>query len=268
MASDCWILRHHLIYLHCLVHLYPTSILKRYSLSVIFRQTDSITNRMKIRAVKPRSSGSMIKARLFNERVGVVGVEGLCHRKHIRGELGLRGDCLLRNGKPKRRNHDQGGGTDFHATKDRDRFESTMPIDHPMVTASQQLHWPLYLSIVESPATFHPLTLSQSDLKVSYTPFLFSELKIQARIVASTVIHNGIFSFAAFYGIRAMNQRHGLVFGWYRASRGWIRRRAKSNLRQFYVHVAEKQSSLPKVVLYRVRCQGESEGILWKRVER
>ena len=60
------------------------------------------------------------------------------------------------------------------------------------------------------PGTIYPLTVSDGDLEVPYTPFLFSGLRLQASIVAPRVMYERMLKFAAFHGIEATLQRYRL----------------------------------------------------------
>ena len=132
-----------------------------------------------------------------------------------------------------------------------------MPIDHLMITTSQQLHWPLHRSIIGRPATIYPLTVSEGDLKVPYTPLLFSGLRTQANIVASTVIHNLLVSFAAFMESRRRVNGMGLsLAGIEQAVGGFEGEQNRIRGNSMYIWPRSKGACL---VLFRVRCQGKSK---------
>ena len=142
------------------------------------------------------------------ERVGIVGVGGL---GHLAIKFAAKWGCELivfSGTESKEEEVISWGATQFHVTKDRDKLEDVTPIDHLMVT--QQLHWPLYLSIMASFGTIYPLTFAEGDLKVPYLPFMTSGLRIQASIVAPRVVCNRMLSFAAFHGIGAAIQKYEL----------------------------------------------------------
>lgn len=144
------------------------------------------------------------------ERVGIVGVGGL---GHLAIKFAAKWGCeviVFSATESKEEEVISWGATEFHVTKDRDTFEHVTPIDHLMVTTSQQLRWPLYLSIMASFGTIYPLTFAEGDLKVPYLPFMTSGLRIQASIVAPRVICNRMLSFAAFHGIGAAIQKYKL----------------------------------------------------------
>ena len=102
------------------------------------------------------------------------------------------------------------GAVESYATKELDEFENVAPVDHLMVTTSEQIPWALYLPIIASPGTVYPLTVSDVDLRIPYTPFLFGGLRIQAIIVAPRVIYKRMLKFAAFHKIGANVERYGL----------------------------------------------------------
>ena len=102
------------------------------------------------------------------------------------------------------------GAVEFHATKDLDVFKNVAPVDHLMVTTSEQIPWTLYLPIIASPGTVYPLRVSDVDLRIPYTRFLFGGLRIQASIVAPRVIYKRMLKFAAFHRIGAGVERYRL----------------------------------------------------------
>jgi len=144
------------------------------------------------------------------DRVGIVGIGGL---GHLAIQFAAKWGCeviVFSGTEDKREQAIKLGATEFHATKDLDKFEKIAPIDHLMVTTSRQIPWPLYLPIMASPGTIYPLTVFDGDLKIPYLPFLFSGLRIQASIVAPRVVYKRMLSFAAFHGIGAIVQRYRL----------------------------------------------------------
>lgn len=143
------------------------------------------------------------------ERVGIIGIGGL---GHLAISFAAKWGCevvVFSATEAKREHAMQLGATEFYSTKV-EKFEGIAPIDHLMVTTSQQIPWPLYMSIMASPGTIYPLTVSADDLKIPYTPFLFSGLRIQASIVAPRVIYKRMLRFAEFHGIEARLQRYRL----------------------------------------------------------
>ena len=145
------------------------------------------------------------------ERVGVVGLGGL---GHLAVQFAAKWGCevvVFSGTEEKREVAMQFGAVEFYATKDRDGFdENVAPVDHLLVTTSEQIPWALYLPIIASPGTVYPLTVSDTDLKIPYTPFLFSGLRIQASIVAPRVIYKRMLKFAAFHKIGATVERYKL----------------------------------------------------------
>ncbi len=144
------------------------------------------------------------------ERVGIVGIGGL---GHLAIQFARKWGCevvVFSATESKREQAMEFGATEFYATKGVEKFEGIAPIDHLMVTTSQQISWPLYMSIMANPGTIYPLTVSDGDLKIPYMPWFFGGLRIQASIVASRVIYKRMLKFAAFHGIGATLQRYRL----------------------------------------------------------
>ena len=137
------------------------------------------------------------------QRVGIVGVGGL---GHLAIQFAANWGCevvVFSATEDKREQALQFGATEFYATNGVGKLENIAPIDHLMVTTTQQIPWPLYIPIMALPGTIYPLTLSAGDLKIPYTPFLFGGLRIQASIVAPRVIYKRMLKFAAFHKIGA-----------------------------------------------------------------
>lgn len=144
------------------------------------------------------------------DRVGIVGLGGL---GHLAVQFAAKWGCkvvVLSATEDKREQAMQLGATEFHVTQDLEELKKVAPIDHLMVTTSVQVPWSLYLSVMASPGTIYPLTVSEDDLKIPYPPFLFSGLRIQASLVAPRVTYKRMLSFAAFHGIGAIVQRYKL----------------------------------------------------------
>lgn len=144
------------------------------------------------------------------QRVGIVGIGGL---GHLAIQFAAKWGCevvVFSATEDKRNEAMRFGATEFYVTKGIEKFENIAPIDHLIVTTTQQIPWPLYLPIMALPGTIYPLTVSTGDLKIPYTPFLFSGLRIQASIVAPRVIYKRMLKFAAFHKIGATLQRYRL----------------------------------------------------------
>ncbi|KAL8832882.1 MAG: hypothetical protein Q9170_004702 [Blastenia crenularia] len=144
------------------------------------------------------------------DRVGIVGIGGL---GHLAIQFAAKWGCqviVFSSTEEKREQAMAYGASEFYATKGVEKFEGVAPIDHLMVTTSQQIDWELYLSIMAAPGTIYPLTVSEDDLKIPYMTFLFGGIRIQASIVAPRVIYRRMLRFAAFHGITATLQRYPL----------------------------------------------------------
>ena len=144
------------------------------------------------------------------QRVGFVGIGGL---GHLAIQFAAKWGCevvVFSATEDKREQATQFGAKEFYGTKGIEKFINIAPIDHLMVTTTQQISWPLYLPIMALPGTIYPLTLSAGDLQIPYTPFLFTGLRIQASIVAPRVIYKRMLKFAAFHKVGATLQQYRL----------------------------------------------------------
>jgi D-arabinose 1-dehydrogenase-like Zn-dependent alcohol dehydrogenase len=143
------------------------------------------------------------------ERVGIVGIGGL---GHLAVQFAAKWGCevvVFSATEDKREHATQLGATEFRVTGV-EKLEGIAPIDHLMVTTSQQIPWPLYMSLMASQGTIYPLTFSADDLKIPYQPLLSNGLRIQGSIVAPRVIYKRMLKFAEFHGIGPSLQRYRL----------------------------------------------------------
>ncbi len=144
------------------------------------------------------------------DRVGVVGIGGLGHLAILFASKWGCEVVVFSSSEEKREDAMRFGATEFHVTKGVGEFKNIDPIDHLLVTTSQQIPWGLYLPIMASPGTIYPLTLSEQDLQIPYQAFLFNGIRIQASIVAPRVIYKRMLKFAAFHNIAPILQFYPL----------------------------------------------------------
>lgn len=157
------------------------------------------------------------------DRVGIVGIGGL---GHLAIQFAAKWGCevvVFSATEEKREQAMKFGAQEFHATTGLEKFENIEPINHLLVTTSQQIPWDLYIPIMTLPGTIYPLTVSFEDLKIPYIPFLFSGLRVQASIVAPRVIYRRMLKFAAFHGIGAVSQEYRLDEGGIEQAMGDLR---------------------------------------------
>lgn len=136
------------------------------------------------------------------DRVGIIGVGGL---GHLAIQFASKMGCevvVFSSSDSKKAEAISLGATEFVATKGVKALNVSKPIDHLIVTTSQQPDWKQYLPVMAPGATIYPLTVSNGDLSIPYEPVLMQELRIQGSLVAARQVHRGMLDFAAHHGIR------------------------------------------------------------------
>lgn len=98
------------------------------------------------------------------------------------------------------------GADEFVATKGASELSVSGPIDHLLITTSQQPDWKLFLPIMAPGGTLYPLTVSPDDFKIPYMPIIAGELRIQGSLVAARQVHRDMLDFAAHHQIRPIIQ--------------------------------------------------------------
>lgn len=134
--------------------------------------------------------------------VGVIGIGGL---GHLAIQFAAKMGCevvVFSSTDSKKDEAINLGASEFCAAKGLDKLKVSRPIDHLLVTTSQQPDWKLYLPIMAPGGTIYPLTVSSGDLSLPYTPIISQELKIQGSIVAARNVHREMLAFAAHHQIR------------------------------------------------------------------
>lgn len=146
------------------------------------------------------------------QRVGVVGFGGL---GHLAVQFAARWGCevvVFSRTEAKRAEALGYGAHEFHATEGVTSFpkDTVRPIDHLLVTASFQVPWEMYLSVLAKPGSIYPLTVAFDELRLPYVPWLFGGVRVQASIVAPRAIYRRMLAFAAFHGVQATIERYPL----------------------------------------------------------
>ncbi|RVX68715.1 hypothetical protein B0A52_07601 [Exophiala mesophila] len=144
------------------------------------------------------------------DRVGVVGVGGLGHLAiQFAAKMGC--EVVVFSGTDsKKQEATELGATEFVAMKGLKELKLQNKIDHLLVTTSAQPDWSLFLPVMAPLGTIYPLSVSEGDLKVPYTPILMTGLKIQGSLVAARQIHREMLQFAALHKIKPIIEKYPL----------------------------------------------------------
>ena len=138
------------------------------------------------------------------DRVGVLGLGGLGHLAvQYLAKMGC--DVVVFSGTNSKKQQAMDlGATDFVAAKENPKFEGVKPIDHLLVSTSQQPDWDAYFSIMAPSGTVVPLTVSFEEMKHPYAEILMKQLKITGSLVANRLVHREMLEFSARHEIKPM----------------------------------------------------------------
>ena len=102
------------------------------------------------------------------------------------------------------------GATEFHVVQGVENLRGKVtPIDHLLVTISQQPDWDLYLPVMSRSGTIYPITVG-GKLTVEGFPLIPAGLKIQGVMVSARLIQRQMLEFAAKHGIKPVIQEFPL----------------------------------------------------------
>lgn len=142
-----------------------------------------------------------------SDRVGVIGVGGL---GHLAIQFAAKMGCqvvVFSTTDSKKEEATKLGATEFVATKGATELKVSGPIDHLLVTTSQQPDWKQFLPIMAPGGTIFPLTVSNDDLTIPYMPILTGELSVQGSLVAARQVHRDMLAFAAHHQIKPIIEK-------------------------------------------------------------
>lgn len=166
-----------------------------------------------------------------SDRVGIIGIGGL---GHLAIQFAAKMGCeviAISSTERKREEAMRLGATEFITTGGDKEIEISKPLDHLVVTTSWQPDWNRFFSIMAPRGTIYPITVSDEDLKMPYSPILFKELRIQGSLVAPRQVHREMIEFAALHGIRPIVETfplnvEGITEAMDKLDRGQMRYRA------------------------------------------
>jgi len=137
-----------------------------------------------------------------SHRIGIIGVGGLGHLAiQFAAKMGSE-VVVFSTTDSKKEEATKLGATEFVTTKGAKELKVSGPIDHLLVTTSQQPDWQQFLPIMAPGGAIYPLTVSGDDLNIPYMPILLGELKVQGSLVAARQVHKDMLAFAALHQIK------------------------------------------------------------------
>ncbi|KAK5941448.1 hypothetical protein PMZ80_006727 [Knufia obscura] len=142
------------------------------------------------------------------DRVGIIGVGGLGHLAiQFASKMGC--EVVVFSGSDSKKEEAMKlGAKEFYATKGLKelKLEGDRGIDRLLVTASVQVDWSMYQSIMNPMGVIYPLSVSEGDLQMPYMPLVVQGLRVQGSVVGSRQIHREMLEFAAAQGVKPIIQ--------------------------------------------------------------
>lgn len=175
--------------------------------------------------------GAIVNAKVQpRDRVGVLGLGGLGHLAvQYLSKMGC--DVVVFSGTDdKKQQATELGASEFVATKGNEKLRGIRPLNHLLVSTSQQPDWKRYFSILAPGGTVVPLTVSSGDMAHPYAPILTKQLTITGSLVARRQVHREMLEFSARHNIKPMIEvlpmtEDGLNTAFGRLERGDVRYR-------------------------------------------
>lgn len=138
-----------------------------------------------------------------HQRVGVVGLGGLGHLAvQYLNKMGNR-VVVFSSTNSKMQQAQELGAHEFVATKENPNFEGVEPVDHLLVSTSQQPDWKQFFKVMAPRGKVVPLTVSFEDMTHPYAPVLTSELSITGSVIPRRQVHREMLEFSARHKVAA-----------------------------------------------------------------
>lgn len=142
------------------------------------------------------------------DRVGIIGVGGLGHLAiQFAAKMGC--EVVVFSGSDSKKEEAMKlGASEFYATKGVKelKLKDNRGIDRLLVTASVQVDWPMYQSVMNPRGVIYPLSVSEGDLSMPYMPLIVQGLRVQGSVVGSRHLHRDMLQFAAAQGVKPIIQ--------------------------------------------------------------
>ena len=146
--------------------------------------------------------GAIVKADVRPiERVGVVGLGGLGHLAvQYLNKMGCE-VVVFSHSEKKRDEAMKLGAHEFVAVKENPELKDVKPINHLLVSTSQQPDWELFFKVMAPRGSIIPLSVSFEEMKHPYGQILAQELRITGSLVARREVHKEMLQFSARHKI-------------------------------------------------------------------
>lgn len=145
-----------------------------------------------------------------NETVAIMGVGGLGHLAiQFAAKLGCK-VVVLSGSDSKKDEALKLGAHEFVAmnslSKDPKEAPLQSAIDRLLVTTSAQPDWSSLVPMMNTKSTIYPLSVSDGDFNIPYTPLIASGITIKGSLVATRAYHRKMLEFAAQHGIKPLTE--------------------------------------------------------------
>lgn len=145
------------------------------------------------------------------ERVGVVGIGGLGHLT-IQFAAAWGCDVVVFSSTDSKKDEAlKLGATEFVATKGKDKYNVSKPIDHLLITTSSFPKWEPLIDVMADFGTIYPMTVDSGNINIPFMPLLSKEVTIQPSGLPSRNMFLDMLEFAARHGIRPIMEKYPLT---------------------------------------------------------
>ncbi|WFC95821.1 alcohol dehydrogenase (NADP(+)) [Malassezia brasiliensis] len=146
--------------------------------------------------------GAIVKAGVRPiDRVGVVGLGGLGHLAvQYLNKMGCE-VVVFSHSASKKDEAKKLGAHEFVAVKENPELKDVKPINHLLVSTSQQPDWKLFFKVMAPRGSIVPLSLSYEEMKHPYGEILMQELTITGSLVARREVHKEMLEFSARHDV-------------------------------------------------------------------
>ena len=135
------------------------------------------------------------------DRVGVVGLGGLGHLAvQYLNKMGCE-VVVFSHSSSKKEQATKLGAHEFVAVKENPELKGVKPINHLLVSTSQQPVWELFFKVMAPRGAIIPLSVSFEEMKHPYGQILAQELTITGSLVARREVHQEMLQFSARHNI-------------------------------------------------------------------
>ena len=131
------------------------------------------------------------------DRVGVVGLGGLGHLAvQYLNKMGCE-VVVFSHSSSKKEQATKLGAHEFVAVKENPEMKGVKPINHLLVSTSQQPDWTQFFKVMAARASIVPLSVSMEAMEHPYEAVVEQELRVTGSLVARRELHKELLEFSA-----------------------------------------------------------------------